>query len=130
MNHKKIAMFVLVAAMTALFVVTAPVFAHHGTAAFNTDKEVVVKGEITDFVFSNPHVQVFFKAKNEKGEWEQWQGELTAPNKLIRAGWNKRSLKPGDQVTITGLQVKSGEKTLWIGKIIGPDGQPMNLRED
>lgn len=122
-------MFVLTAVLAAV-VATTPLSAHHGTAAFDTSKEVVVKGAITDFVFSNPHVQVFFEGTNAKGEKEQWQGELTAPNKLIRAGWNKRSLKPGDPVTITGFQVKSGERTLWIRKLIGPDGQPMQLSED
>jgi len=130
MNSKKTAIFVSMAAIAALFVVTAPVFAHHGTAAFDTEKVVTVKGNITDFVFSNPHVQVYFEVTNDKGQKEAWQGELTAPNKLIRAGWNKRSLKPGDAVTISGFQVKSGEHTLWIRKLIGPDGQPMQLFED
>jgi hypothetical protein len=105
-------------------------FAHHGTAAFETGKEITFKASVTDFVFSNPHVQVYFKVTNDKGEAEQWQGELTAPNKLIRAGWNKHTLKPGDAVTVTGYQVKSGEKTMWIRKMIGPDGQPMQLFED
>ena len=122
-------MFVLTAVLAAV-VASTPLSAHHGTAAFDTSKEVVVKGAITDFVFSNPHVQVFFEGTNAKGEKQQWQGELTAPNKLIRAGWNKRSLTPGDPVTITGFQVKSGERTLWIRKLIGPDGQPMQLSED
>ncbi len=118
-------------ALIALIAIAAPLFAHHGTAAFDTSKEVTIKGTITDFVFSNPHVQVFFKGKNDKGgDEEQWQGELTAPNKLIRAGWNKHTLKPGDPVTVTGYQVKSGEKTMWIRKMIGPDGQPMQLFED
>jgi hypothetical protein len=119
-----------VAAMIAVLAIAMPLLAHHGTAAFDTSKEVTVKGNITDFVFSNPHVQVYFKVKNDKGEEEQWQGELTAPNKLIRAGWNKRTLKPGDPVTVSGFQVKSGEKTMWIRKLIGPDGQPMQLFED
>ncbi len=129
MNRTSKQIFILASALLALAVCT-PLFAHHGTAAFDTGKEITLKGNITDFVFSNPHVQVFFKVKNDKGVEEQWQGELTAPNKLIRAGWNKRSLKPGDPVTITGFQVKSGEKTLWIRKLIGPDGQPMQLFED
>jgi Family of unknown function (DUF6152) len=130
MNNKKTAIFVSMAAIAALFVVTAPVFAHHGTAAFDTSKLVTVKGNITDFVFSNPHVQVYFEVTNDKGEKEAWQGELTAPNKLIRAGWNKRTLKPGDAVTISGFQVKSGQHTLWIRKLIGPEGEPLQLFED
>ena len=112
------------------FVATAPLSAHHGTAAFNTKTTVTVKGNITEFVFTNPHVQVYFEVKNEKGEIEKWQGELTAPNKLIRAGWSKHTLKPGDPVTISGFQVQSGEHTLWIRKLIGPDGNELPLVED
>jgi Family of unknown function (DUF6152) len=108
----------------------APVWAHHGTAAFDTSKEVTVKGTITELIFSNPHVQVHWEAKMNNGEKEQWQGELTAPNKLTRAGWTKNSLKPGDQVTISGFQVKNGNRTLWIRKLIGPDGEPMQLFEE
>lgn len=112
-----------------LMAIGAPLLAHHGTAAFDS-KEVTVKGTITNFVFTNPHVQVYWETKTDKGEKEQWQGELTAPTKLIRAGWNKNSLKPGDQVTVSGQQVKTGSRTLWIRKLIGPDGQPMQLFED
>jgi len=112
------------------FITGAPLWAHHGTAAFDTSKEVTVKGTITELIFSNPHVQIHWEAKVDNGEKEQWQGELTAPNKLARAGWTKNSLKPGDQVTISGFQVKNGNHTLWIRKLIGPDGEPMQLFED
>ncbi len=104
--------------------------AHHGTAAFDVSKMVTVTGTVTDFVYENPHVQLYFECKNEKGEVEKWQGELTAPNKLNRAGWNKHTLKPGDMITVTGNQAKGGVHTLWIRKMIGPDGQEMQLYED
>ena len=76
-----------------------PLIAHHGTAAYDTSKVVTVKGTMADFRFVNPHVQLFFDVKNEKGETEHWQAELTAPNKLSRAGWDKHTLKPGDLIT-------------------------------
>ena len=117
-------------ALALAFVVVAPTYAHHGTAAFNTKTMVTVKANITDFVFTNPHVQVYFEVKNEKGAMEKWQGELTAPNKLIRAGWSKSTLKSGDSVTISGFQVQSGDHTLWIRKLIGPDGIELPLVED
>ena len=69
---------------------------------------VTVNGAVTEMVYTNPHVQVYWEVKNEKGVSEKWQGELTAPNKLNRAGWNKNTLKPGDKITITGRKVKSG----------------------
>ena len=120
----------LLTSLFALLIAFVPLFAHHGTAAFDTSGMVTVTGKITDFQFVNPHAQVFFECKNDKGEMEQWQGELTAPNKLARAGWTKRTLKPGDAVTVTGNQVKSGAHTLWIRKMIGPDGTELQLFED
>jgi Family of unknown function (DUF6152) len=113
------------AAVTALMI-ALPLFAHHGNAAYETANTVTVQGTITDFQFINPHVMVFFEAKNDKGNIEKWQGELTSPNHLMRTGWTKATLKPGDQVTFTGLKAKSGASTLWITKIIA-DGHEIPL---
>ena len=121
---------VLAATAIALFIVSLPVLAHHGTAAFETGKMVTVKGTITDFQYLNPHAQVYFEAKNEKGEMEKWQGELTAPNKLNRAGWTKNTLKPGDSVTISGYGTKTGVHTIWIRELIGPTGEKLPLFEE
>ena len=124
---KKLAASVCLTAVLAL--TGSPSFAHHGTAAFDTTKMVTVTAKMTDFQFINPHVQLYFDVKNDKGEIEHWQGELTAPNKLARAGWTKHTLKPGDQVTVTGYLLKAGNHSIWIQKLIGPDGQSLPLFE-
>jgi len=116
--------------MVALLLASTPMFAHHGTAAFDINNMVTLKATVTDFQYINPHAQVYFQAKNDKGEVEQWQGELTAPTKLGRAGWNKHTLNPGDSVTISGNPAKNGAHTIWIRKLIGPDGMPLQLFED
>jgi hypothetical protein len=105
-------------------------FAHHGTAAYDTTKMVTVKGTMTEFRFINPHVQIFFDVKNDKGEVEKWQAELTAPNKLARAGWDKETLKPGDSITVSGYVTKDVGHTMWIDKLIGPSGENLKLHED
>ena len=125
--EKKLVQVVL---MSVALAMPGLVRAHHGTAAFETNQMVTVKGTVTEFIYLNPHVQVHFQSKNEKGETEQWQGELTAPNKLNRAGWTKHTLKPGDEITVSGYQLKSGAHTLWIRKLIGPDGNSLQLFED
>ena len=123
--------FLLILASAAvLLVVAVPMFAHHGTAAFDTSKPVTVKGTVTEFVFLNPHVQVYFEVKNDKGETEKWQGELTAPNKLARAGWTKKTLQPGDQIEATGFRVANGGNTLWLRKLFDPKGESLPLFED
>ncbi len=122
--------FLIVSAAAAALLLATPMFAHHGTAAFDTSKPVTVKGTVTEFVFLNPHCQVYFDVKNEKGEIEKWQGELTAPNKLARAGWTKKTLQPGDQIEATGFRLASGANTLWLRKVVDKNGESLPLFED
>jgi uncharacterized protein DUF6152 len=100
---------------------SAPMFAHHGTAAYDLSKTVTVKGKVSKFSFINPHCQVYFDVTDDKGAVEHWQAELTSPNHLIRTGWTKETLKPGDDVTITGYRTKDGTNSIWIGKILLKD---------
>lgn len=117
--------------VAAVLLVLSPASAHHGTAAYDTTKVVTVKGTMTDFLFFvNPQVQLYFEVKNDKGEVEKWQAELTAPNKMSRAGWDKHTLKPGDSTTASGYVTKNAAHTMWLTKLIGPDGEDLRLRED
>jgi uncharacterized protein DUF6152 len=122
--------FVLILTIGWLLIVSQPILAHHGTAAYDTSKVITVKATMTQFDFTNPHCELFFEVKNEKGETEKWQGELTAPNKLARAGWTKYTLKAGDAVTVGGYRSKTGTNTLWIRTLVGPDGNPLPLSEN
>jgi len=121
---KKLVTLLVLAA--GLSVVSMPLFAHHGTAGYDTTKTVTVNGAITDFQFVNPHVQVFFDVKNDQGQAEKWQAELTSPNHLARTGWSRSSLKPGDAVTVTGYRAKTGANSIWIEKIT-VNGQELKL---
>jgi len=109
--------------------ISGSAFAHHGGAAY-TSTVITIKGTVTSFEFTNPHSQVYFDVKNDKGEIEHWQGSLTAPNKLARAGWTKHTLSPGDQITISGRLGKNSAKSLAINKIIMPSGESLQLMED
>ncbi len=114
--------------MTAvgLLFVTSPTYAHHGAAAYDTAKTATVTGTVTEFNFINPHVMISMDVKNASGGVDKWQGELTSPNRLARGGWTKSTLKPGDQLTITGGVAKSGANTLWINKVV-KDGVELPL---
>ena len=114
-------------AAVGLLAIAAPLLAHHGSAAYEMKQSVTVKGSVADFKFTNPHVLVYIESKGDNGAMEKWQGELTSPNRLARGGWTQNTLKVGDQITLIGAPAKSGVHTLWITKILGTDGQPMNL---
>lgn len=119
-------------AVSAIAIVVAigsvPTLAHHGLAAY-TDETRTVQATITNFRFVNPHVQLYFDVENETGEVEHWQAELTAPNKLSRGGWTKSTLKPGDEVQITGQVARNGGRSIRIRELRKAGGEPLPLRE-
>ena len=62
----------LLIALAAIFLVSIPLLAHHGNAAYDISNPVSVKGTVTSFQFTNPHVMIFVESKNDKGEVECW----------------------------------------------------------
>jgi DNA/RNA endonuclease YhcR with UshA esterase domain len=95
-----------------LLVVSAPVLAHHGTAVFDMEKLTIVKGTVTKFEFMNPHVIVYIDVKDKNGYIDHWMAESSSNNHLSRGGYDKNTLKPGDQVAVTGHRAKNGANTL------------------
>jgi hypothetical protein len=108
------------------FLVIVPAYAHHGSAGYDMSKPVTVTGTVTAYNFTNPHVLISVDVKSASGTIEKWEGELTSPNRLSRAGWSKNTLKSGDQVTLIGAPAKSGNPTMVIQKVL-KDGQEINL---
>lgn len=118
-----------VAAVLALAVGTAilcvPLFAHHGTAAFENDKKVTLKGTVTEWSWSNPHCLLQFDVKGDDGKVIHWVGETQNPVSMTNVGWSKAAIKAGDEVTVTILQVKNG---LPLGRVVSvalPDGKTL-----
>ena len=92
--------------------ISNPLFAHHGTTAFEMGKSTVVKGTVKKFEFINPHILIYVDAIGDKGDVEHWIAESSSNNHLSRGGYNKNSLKLGDQVIVTGHRAKNGAYTL------------------
>ena len=104
-------------------VLSAPVLAHHGGAAYDMENLTTVKGTVIDFQFVNPHAQVVFDVKDDKGSVEKWIGETNSATALYRQGWTKTSVKPGDQVTAIGWRSKNGTPTLHLQRLIVNDNE-------
>jgi uncharacterized protein DUF6152 len=91
--------------------------AHHGTGiAYDSKKPTVVKGVVTDFVWRNPHAQLFLDVKDETGSVHQYAVEMNSPGVMTRQGWTKRQFKAGDEVSITVNPSKLGAA---VGSCIG-----------
>jgi hypothetical protein len=105
----------------------ASAFAHHGNAAFAMDQSVTLHGTVTDFLWANPHVVIYFDAKNDKGETLHWSCEASAPPKLHREGWTRESLKPGDQIIVVAHPSKNGSPVGFLQKVSLVNGPELKL---
>ena len=114
------------AGIVILLMVAAPIFAHHGTSAYDTTKLTTVKGTVTDFQFNNPHVIISVETKDDKGKVETWTSEANSPNVLTRHGWDRDIIKKGDQITIIGYRPKNGAKTMRLQKVVLSNGQELD----
>jgi hypothetical protein len=104
----------------------APVSAHHGTAAYDLDKTLTLKGTVISYEFINPHAEIRVAVTDDSGHTVNWLAETNNPNRLARRGWNRNTLKPGDSITIIGNPVKSGAPDMRLTKVILASGAEMD----
>ena len=104
----------------------SPLFAHHGAAAFDMSKPVVLKGAtITEFLWINPHPLIKADYKDEQGNVQNWTMEMgsTASAKLL--GWSRTTLSYGDVVTLYVWQAKTKAPVGRFNKVEFADGTVM-----
>lgn len=119
----------------SILLLAGTAFAHHGNSAYDETARVSIKGVVTEFVWTNPHSQVYLDVKDKDGKIVNWAVETNSPGILTRAGWTRRSVKPGDQVTIILCPAKNGAPVAYMGsgdpgtKVIFADGHELDFKD-
>ena len=109
----------------ALFasLISTPVLAHHGNAAFDVGKTLEMKGTVTEWIWANPHCWLKFDVKDASGKTVNWVVEATNSADLMERGWSRLMFKPGDEVTVSLEPVKSGAPVGRVRSITLPNGK-------
>lgn len=99
----------LVMSTVSLAVLATPALAHHSFAAeYDVKQPITMTGTVTKVEWLNPHARFYIDVKDKDGKVINWEFELGSPNSLMRKGWTRNSLKPGDVVTVDGFRAKDG----------------------
>ena len=121
----------ILALAVATFAVAVPVLAHHAWPV-DRSKEVTVKGTVTGFNWTNPHVMIDLEVKNESGKpgrgtVEKWSVGGPSTERMQGNGWDKGTLKPGDVITGYGYRYSDGQNVVQLQKIVMANGKEMLL---
>jgi len=120
----------LLALAVALFAVCAPIFAHHGSAAYDDSHPTILKNvSVTKVNWGNPHTLLLFDAKDDKGNVRHWVAEANAASAISTSGWTKNAIQPGDMVTVYLYAARNGQPLGRIGKVVLSDGREFGTGE-
>ncbi len=108
----------LAAAATAAIALSGPAQAHHSFAMFDQTRQVTVNGTVKEFQWTNPHA--FIEVVDPAGKL--WSVELNSPNNLIRPGWKRTAMKPGDKVSVVINPLRDGAAGGLFNAVTLPDG--------
>ena len=107
-----------------LMIAAVPGFAHHSfSAEYDRAKSISLKGTVTKVEWMNPHARFYVDVKDDAGKVTNWEFELGSPNGLMRQGWTRNSLKPGDVITVNGSRAKDGSNLVNASNVAFEDGK-------
>jgi hypothetical protein len=103
-----------------------PLFAHHGgTSLYDVSKQITVDATVTEFVWTNPHVEIGLDAKDDNGKVKHWLLEAGSPPVMVSRGWNRKSLQVGDVIKATFNPAQRGGGVGRLIKLIKANGEEL-----
>jgi hypothetical protein len=100
-------------------------WAHHSQSEYDLRGKVEVEGAVTKVEWRSPHAWIYLDVTSDNGEKVNWSFELPSPVTLMRRGWTRDSVKPGDRLKVTGAPAKNFPAIAIANFIRDGSGRPL-----
>ena len=117
---------ILALGAAGMLAVASPLFAHHSWPV-DTGREITVKGTVTGYNWTNPHVMIGLDVVGASGKMEKWDVGGPSTARMSGNGWDKTTLKMGDVIVASGYRFSDGQSILRLNKIVMSSGKEMFL---
>jgi hypothetical protein len=107
----------------ALFMLAAPISAHHSTAMYDSANPKTITGTVKKFDWTNPHAFIHLEVKDATGKTIEWEVEMMSLNHLRSYGWTAKTVKAGETITCTGAPARSGAPSMIANRMKLADGR-------
>jgi exonuclease VII large subunit len=120
---KRMPRWLVVTAMA--FALSSAAWAHHSQSEFDFNSVVEVEGNVTNLDWRSPHARLYVDVVDGQGKVANWNFEMPSPMTLMRRGWKRNSLKPGDHVTVKGARARHFPDIAYLIVIRDATGKPL-----
>jgi hypothetical protein len=88
-----------------------------------------LKGTVSRVDWRNPHVVIHMDVKDAAGAVVTWAFENAGVSQMAQAGYNRNTLKLGQEITAVVNPAANGTPTAIVVKVILADGSEIMSRE-
>lgn len=100
-------------------------WAHHSQVEFDFKSVIEVAGTVTQLDWRSPHARLYVDVADGQGNVVNWNFELPSPMTLMRRGWKRDSLKPGEKVTVKAARARRVSDVGYVIAVRDAGGKPL-----
>jgi hypothetical protein len=112
-------------ALGLMLAVASPTIAHHSRAMFDMTQNVTYRGVVTEYRWQNPHSHIVITVGTDALDPSTagtWDIEASSTSLMASQGWNQKTLKSGDLITVVAHPSRNGSKNLLLFYAVKADG--------
>jgi hypothetical protein len=113
------------AAVGVMLAAASPTLAHHSRAMFDMTQNVTYRGVVKEYRWLNPHSHIVIIVGTDATDLSTvgtWDIEASSISIMVSQGWNQKTFKPGDLITVVAHPNRNGSKDVLLFYAMKADG--------